>query len=74
MIAVVFKGNKLQLEAKLERVNSVLDKKPLQYKSATIKLCSSYGIVQLRPTISSEAAFHEADVRMYQCKQAQKAA
>ncbi len=72
--AVVFKGNKLQLEAKLERVNSILEKKPLQFKTAMIKLCASYGIVQIRPTITAEAAFHEADLRMYNCKQAQKAA
>ena len=72
--AVVFKGNKLQLEAKLERVNSILEKKPLQFKSSQIKVCASYGIVQLRPTITAEAAFHEADLRMYDCKQAQKAA
>ena len=72
--AVVFKGSRLQLEAKLERVNSVLEKKPLQFKSAVIKLCASYGIVEIRPNLTPEAAFHEADVRMYDCKQAQKAA
>ena len=72
--AVVFKGNKVQLEAKLERVNSILEKKPLQFKTSMIKISASYGIVQLRPTISAEAAFHEADVRMYEQKQSQKAA
>lgn len=72
--AVVFKGNKLQLEAKLERVNSVLEKKPMQFKSASIQLCASYGIVQIRPNLTAEAAFHEADLKMYECKQARKAA
>ena len=72
--AVVFKGTKVQLEAKLERVNNTLEKKPLQFKLETINMSASYGIVQLRSTITPASAFHEADVRMYQCKQARKAA
>jgi diguanylate cyclase len=72
--AVVFRGTKVQLEAKLERVNNVLEKKPLQFKTETIAISASYGIVQLRSTITAGAAFHEADVRMYQHKQARKAA
>jgi diguanylate cyclase len=72
--AVVFKGTKVQLEAKLERVNNTLEKKPLQFKLETINMSASYGIVQLRSTLTPASAFHEADVRMYQCKQARKAA
>ncbi len=72
--AVVFKGTELQLKAKLERVNSILEKNPMQSKGAPFVLSASYGLVRVRANHTLEAAYHEADVKMYEFKRASKAA
>ena len=72
--AVLYKGSLLQLEAKLERVNSILAKSALIHAGATIILHSSFGVLSLRPEHTPESAFAEADRAMYDAKRSKRQA
>ena len=72
--AVLYKGSLLNLEAKLERVNSVLAKSALVHEGVKIHLHSSYGVLSLRPEHTPESAFAEADHAMYNSKRSKRKA
>jgi diguanylate cyclase (GGDEF)-like protein len=72
--AVLYKGSLLQLEAKLERVNTILAKTPLAYNGSIFTLHASYGCIQLNASHSAESAFAEADRAMYAAKRGRRTA
>ncbi len=72
--AVLYRGTQLQLDAKLERVNTILGKSALQYNDSKVVLHASFGTVQLSQTHSPESAFADADAAMYQVKKAKRVA
>lgn len=66
--AVLYRGSLVQLEAKLERVNTILAKNPLVYEGASIPLHISYGAIELTPEHTPDVAVAEADQVMYVAK------
>lgn len=66
--AVLYKGNAIQFEAKLTRVNNILAKSPLNHDGQQIVIHASYGLVELNAQQSPEAAISEADKAMYNAK------
>ena len=72
--AVLYKGSQLQLEAKLERVNSILAKSSFQYNGTKMALHTSYGSVELNSHHTPESAFADADFAMYQDKRSKRTA
>jgi diguanylate cyclase (GGDEF)-like protein len=72
--AVLYKGSLLQLEAKLERVNTIMARTPLAYNEATFTIHASYGCIQLNASHTAESAFVQADEAMYAAKRSRRAA
>ena len=70
--AVLYRGSNLQLEAKLERVNSVLAKSPLMFSGKKISLHTSYGTVELNQNHTPKSAFSDADHAMYEDKKSKR--
>lgn len=66
--AVLYRGSKVQFEAKLMRVNTVLAKNPLIYDGKSMTLRASYGAIELTKSHSPEMAIAEADHSMYMSK------
>jgi diguanylate cyclase (GGDEF)-like protein len=72
--AVLYKGSQLQLEAKLERVNSILAKSSFSYNGSKLSLRTSFGSVLLTQLHTQESAFADADKAMYFVKRQKRAA
>ncbi len=66
--AVLYKGNLVQLEAKLERVNSVLSKAAIRHESHTFSVHISFGVAALSRSHTQESAIQQADQAMYKAK------
>ena len=66
--AVLYRGSKVQFEAKLERVNSVLARLPMRYDDETVTLKASFGAIELNARHTPESAVSDADNAMYFAK------
>lgn len=66
--AVLYKGSLLQLEAKLERVNSIMAKSPMAHNDSHFTLHASFGCIQLAAGHTPDTAFAQADQVMYENK------
>lgn len=71
--AVLCRGNIVQFEAKLERVNVVLSKTQVEYEGGKFGLRASYGCISLLKGHTPETAVQEADKAMYVNKRSKAA-
>ncbi|MEI8282385.1 MAG: GGDEF domain-containing protein, partial [Armatimonadota bacterium] len=72
--AILYKGPKLQLAAKMERVNFSLAKTSFEYNGSKIDLHASYGVIDLSSDHTPDSAFADADYAMYQSKRGKQSA